>query len=231
MMREAAVELEGFSGSAPLFPLPSVALLPHVVQPLHVFEERYRELTTHALAGERLIAMAVLQPGWETRYDRKDVPIYPLVCLSRIELDQRLPDGRYLLLLRGLQRARILQELSTARPYREAHLELLADVYSRQPGVSRARRRRELLEQFFRLHAAGPEIPSLPEIVERELSLGALCDVLAFASGLTTEELLTILNELRVDVRSELVLGHLRRRARECCRTREPGFPPLFSRN
>ena len=60
--------LDCFHGTAPLFPLPNVALLPQVVQPLHVFEERYRSLTAAALQGPRLIGMAVLQPGWEAHY-------------------------------------------------------------------------------------------------------------------------------------------------------------------
>ena len=46
--------LANFAGTARLFPLPNLVLFPHVVQPLHVFEPRYRQLTADALAGDRL---------------------------------------------------------------------------------------------------------------------------------------------------------------------------------
>ena len=60
-----------FAGTARLFPLPNLVLFPHVVQPLHIFEPRYRQLMADALADDRLIAMALLRPGWEEDYHRK----------------------------------------------------------------------------------------------------------------------------------------------------------------
>ena len=56
---------EDFGGRVRVFPLPNLVLFPHVMQPLHIFEPRYRELLEDALAGDRLIAMALLAPGWE----------------------------------------------------------------------------------------------------------------------------------------------------------------------
>jgi Lon protease-like protein len=49
--------LASFPGTARLFPLPNLVLFPHVVQPLHVFEPRYRQLTADTLATDRLVAM------------------------------------------------------------------------------------------------------------------------------------------------------------------------------
>jgi Lon protease-like protein len=222
--------LDRFTGTAPVFPLPSVALLPHVVQPLHVFEERYRILTADALQGPRLVAMAVLRPGWEARYERNDLPLHPVVCLSQIEVDQRLPDGRYLLLLRGLLRARIVSELTQDRPYRNCRLELLPDEYAPQPRIDRAVRRRQLLEQFLHLAPGVGEAAELPLVADGELSLGALCDVLSFAAGLDTPTLIEMLNEPQVDVRSDRLLSALLRRRVELHRLAAE-FPPQFSRN
>src|SRR5207253_4170439 len=100
-MSEDTSPLANFAGVARLFPLPNLVLFPHVVQPLHVFEPRYREMTTDALAGDRLIATALLHPDWEAVYEGHP-PIHPVACLGRIVADQRLDDGRFLLLLRGL---------------------------------------------------------------------------------------------------------------------------------
>ena len=46
----------------PLFPLANVVLFPRVQTPLHIFEPRYRQLTEHALAGERRIGMVAVRP-------------------------------------------------------------------------------------------------------------------------------------------------------------------------
>src|SRR3954470_24360560 len=95
--------LPNFAGGAALFPLRNLALFPHAVQPLHVFEPRYRRMTARALAGDRLIALVLLKPGWEADYDNHPA-VHPVACLGRIVADQRLDDGRYNLLLRGLSR-------------------------------------------------------------------------------------------------------------------------------
>ena len=225
-------DLAGFTGTAPLFPLPSAALLPHVSQPLHIFEERYRAMTADALAGDRLIAMAVLKPGWEPHYERKDVSIYPHVCLGRISLDQRLPDGRYILVLRGVGRARVVAEENCDVPYRVGRLELLADHYPHQPTIDRDHRRRELRELFCRLHPQFAETPALASLLEGELSLGALCDVLAWSLRLDAVAAVAMLQEVDVDRRSDLVLVQLRTRLRqERARAERQLFPPPFSAN
>ncbi len=58
-----------FGGTSRLFPLPNLVLFPHVMQPLHVFEPRYREMLQDALTGDHLITMAILEPGWEKNYE------------------------------------------------------------------------------------------------------------------------------------------------------------------
>ena len=58
-----------FSGVAKLFPLPNLVMFPHVMQPLHVFEPRYRQMVEQAMAADRLIVLAGLAPGWEKDYD------------------------------------------------------------------------------------------------------------------------------------------------------------------
>src|SRR5262245_53587958 len=62
---ELPAELEHFSGRIPLFPLPNLVLFPHILQPLHIFEPRYRKMVADALTSERLLALALLKPGWE----------------------------------------------------------------------------------------------------------------------------------------------------------------------
>src|SRR5689334_9282717 len=117
--------LQTFSGRAPLFPLPNVVLFPHVAVPLHIFEPRYRQMTADALAGERLIAMALLQ---EEETELAQPAIDPMVGLGRIIAHERLDDGRYILVLRGIARARVIREESLDLPYRVGQLELCTDI-------------------------------------------------------------------------------------------------------
>jgi Lon protease-like protein len=107
--------------AVPLFPLPNVVLFPRAILPLHVFEERYKQMTTDALVGNRQIAMALLRPGWEKNYHGA-APIEPIVCIGNILAHERLPDGKYNLLLQGLTRAKLVREL-TLHPYRTAELQ------------------------------------------------------------------------------------------------------------
>ena len=53
----------------PIFPLPNVVLFPNVFLPLHIFEPRYRQMVAESLAGDRIIGMVLLQPGYEINYD------------------------------------------------------------------------------------------------------------------------------------------------------------------
>ena len=80
---ELAFVPEQFSGRARLFPLPNLVLFPHVVQPLHVFEPRYVDLLHDALEDDRLIAMSLLEAGWEKDYEGRPA-LYPTACLGRI---------------------------------------------------------------------------------------------------------------------------------------------------
>jgi Lon protease-like protein len=102
----------------PIFPLPNVVLFPNVFLPLHVFEPRYREMVADALASDRMIGMVLLKPGWEHEYEGRP-RIYPIGCSGVITHVDRLDDGRYNIVLRGVERFRVLEE-NNERSYRRA---------------------------------------------------------------------------------------------------------------
>jgi Lon protease-like protein len=104
-----------------LFPLTNVVLFPNVFLPLHIFEPRYREMIADALSGDRLIGMVLLKPGWEHEYEGRPA-VYAVGCSGVITHAERLADGRYNIVLRGIERFRILHEDHT-RPYRLASVE------------------------------------------------------------------------------------------------------------
>lgn len=105
---------------APVFPLAGVLLLPRARLPLHIFEPRYRAMTTDALAGDRMIAMA--QP--RDQASAEDMPeLYDIACLGRIVEDEELEDGRWLLTLEGVIRLKITEELALKDGYRRVRAE------------------------------------------------------------------------------------------------------------
>ncbi len=101
-----------------LFPLAGAIVFPGMQLPLHIFEPRYRALIGDALARDRMIGM--VQPK-----DNKDVPtLYDIGCLARIGDVEALEDGRYNIVLEGLQRFTIRQELDVTTAFRQAEGEL-----------------------------------------------------------------------------------------------------------
>ncbi|MFO0932884.1 MAG: LON peptidase substrate-binding domain-containing protein [Planctomycetota bacterium] len=205
--------LAGFSGEVPVFPLPSLVLLPDGLAPLHIFEDRYRKMVADALEGERLIAMALLQPGWEPQYEGAP-PIHERVCVGAIVNHERLADGRYKLLLYGLFRAKVVAEIAS-EPYRRVAVEVPPETYDptrvaefdvhlhalldRLPGRRGPIGRLRELAAKFRGNAGGP---------------GGLVDAAAEAADLPPEVRYAILAEDDVLARVVLLLDALDRKAR-----------------
>ncbi|HEY8750591.1 MAG TPA: LON peptidase substrate-binding domain-containing protein [Tepidisphaeraceae bacterium] len=131
--------------AVPLFPLPNVVLFPGAVLPLHIFEERYKVMMVDALRGPRLLAMALLRPGWEKNYHGRP-SIEPVVCVGSIISQEKLPDGRYNFLLRGQQRCRVVREHGD-EPYRVGWLEAIAESDAMEIDFADDRRRLESVFQ------------------------------------------------------------------------------------
>jgi Lon protease-like protein len=131
----------------PLFPLPNVVLFPNVFLPLHVFEARYRDMVADALASDRLIGMVLLRPGWERDYEGRPA-IYPVGCTGVITHVDRLADGRYNIVLRGVERFRIVSEDHSQR-YRRAAIEPLPERALGAGDLEAVREQRAKLEALL----------------------------------------------------------------------------------
>jgi Lon protease-like protein len=225
-------DADTFSGVARLFPLPNLVLYPHVMQPLHIYEGRYREMLEDALASDRLIAMALLEPGWEADYESRP-PIDSYGCLGKVVTHHRLADGRYNLLLMGVGRIRILHELQPLRSFRQAKVELLQEAFVNDSPGRIDELQRELLAAFGRYLPSGCQAPEqLREMFSQHLPLGMMTDLAAYALPLGVKLKQRLLAECRVDMRAELLLEHLERHAiPEPVGAATEVFPPPFSVN
>ena len=128
----------------PIFPLPNVVLFPNVFLPLHIFEPRYREMVADAIDSDRMIGMVLLKPGWEHDYEGRP-RVYPIGCSGVITHVDRQADGRYNIVLRGVERFRIVEEDHT-RSYRRALIEPVAERALVPEDRAALRRQRSKLE-------------------------------------------------------------------------------------
>ncbi|MFQ5601923.1 MAG: LON peptidase substrate-binding domain-containing protein [bacterium] len=109
----------------PIFPLPNVVFFPKTLLPMHIFEERYRELVTDALRGSNQIGMVLLKYGWEKDYFGAP-QTHEIGCVGDIQFSEKLENGKYNILLYGLCRIKILQFVQES-PYRIARVQFLKD--------------------------------------------------------------------------------------------------------
>jgi uncharacterized protein len=112
-----------------IFPLGGALLFPRMQLPLHIFEPRYRALVSDAMARDRKIGMVQPRPGpAPTNKGADSPPLFDVGCVGRIAHVEALDDGRYNIVLEGLARFRILNELSVATPFRQVEAELEDDT-------------------------------------------------------------------------------------------------------
>jgi Lon protease-like protein len=156
----------------PIFPLPNVVLFPNVFLPLHIFEPRYRTMVSDVLSGDRIIGMVLLQPGYEADYEGRP-PVFPIGCAGVITHSEPVGDGRFNIVLRGLERFRILGEDSD-RTYRLAHVDSMPEIVP-EDHRTELRRHRHRLEALLAaaIERAGSE-PRFPPAVPDEDLVNAL---------------------------------------------------------
>lgn len=166
----------------PIFPLPSSALIPGGHLPLHIFEPRYREMIADVLAGERVLGVALLAPGWEAEYHGRP-PVYSIIGAGYVQAAERLPDGRYNILVHGVQRARVVEELEPTRPYRIVRAEPVADVVDPAERHVLEVQSQTLRQLVLDLAAALPDNAAAPlaDACVRERDPGRLADLVGAA--------------------------------------------------
>lgn len=224
-----AFESEQFQGLARVFPLPELVMFPHVMQALHIFEPRYRALFEDALATDRLVTMATYASGAPLGGDEGSrPPLEPVACLCRVATHQRTPEGTYNVLLIGVRRLRLRNEMPALRPFRVFEADILEEVEPDVPAEAADAVERDLLAAFRRT------LPNIPQAREQydqllgaNVSLGMLTDIVAYSLDLDTRWKLRLLAEPAVIPRARLLLAALAARPRKGARP----FPPPFSRN
>lgn len=160
-----------------LFPLPNVVLFPAQLLSLHVFEPRYRRLVTDVIEHGSAIAVPRLRPGFDGEYYGAPA-VFQTCGIGQISEYSRLPDGRFNIVVLGLGRGLILDELRS-EPYRVARIEPLPDRASATPTVTETLRT-ELSKLVRRTvpHLSGPA-KELESRLRAATDAGEFADILA----------------------------------------------------
>jgi len=155
----------------PVFPLQDVVFFPGTMLPLHVFETRYRAMVKAALAADRTIAVALLQPGWEQEYAGNPA-CFEVATAGTIEELETTADGRYYFKLAGSVRLRLGKVLRDA-PYRLVRAEEIPERPIDESDPSIRSRKLDLLATQACLirELTGSESPSL--VLDERMSFAA----------------------------------------------------------
>lgn len=192
----------------PLFPLPEVVLFPRQVLPLHIFEPRYRAMVTDVLDAGGRIAVALLRPGFEHLYFTPKAPIHRVIGVGQIVTAERLADGRFNLLLRGIGRAEVRAE-DCERSYRVARIDAIETSCALQRG-EQCRLRETLWEAVTAgaLCSKSAE-QSVARLFQADVPFGALIDLLSSGVPVDAEIRQQLLEELDDGQRAQMLLDSL----------------------
>lgn len=159
-----------------LFPLPNVVLFPSQLLALHVFEPRYRRLIRDVISQRLPLAVPRLKPGFDAAYYGAP-PVFEICGVGEVREYSELPDGCYNIVVHGLGRVRLVEELRS-QPYRVARVE--APAAPAVEALVADTLRTELIKQLRRLSA---QLPVPAQSLETRLSqdLGTSADIVAGA--------------------------------------------------
>ena len=116
-------KIENLSKKISVFPLSNFIIFPNTSMPLNIFEPRYIKMIDDSMKANRIIG--VVQPR-----NKNEIPeLYSTGCVGRITNFNETDDGRYLIIIRGISRFKILSEINNDKPYRECEVNF--DEYSK----------------------------------------------------------------------------------------------------
>jgi Lon protease-like protein len=190
----------------PIFPLPRAVLLPGSLIALHIFEPRYRRMIERCLEGHRLLAIAQLDEARGPDPEGRPA-VLPLGGVGAIRSAARLPDGRFNVVLEGLARVTLDDELPRTEPFRRVRARLRGDRAPADPArtaaVAASLRGLALRAATAREQDDGGLAEQLGEAMEP----GRLADVVASALLEDARERQQVLELAAVDERVERVAG------------------------
>ena len=207
---------EVISRVVPLFPLPNLFLFPGTVVPLHIFEPRYRQMIEDSLDGPGRLVIGTTQDreslpesgtegsdesGAESGAESLPPPVHPIAGLGEIARHERLPDGRFVIMLVGLTRVHV-REAPSERMYRKVEIEPLEEVPV--PGGTAPDLRERLMAAVFE---RTPDLKDRADELPEDMPIGHLTDLLLLRMQLPQSVMQPLYSELVVAERARGALA------------------------
>lgn len=169
-MSEALEKVSGIK-HLPVFPLPLV-LLPNEFLPLHIFEDRFKQMLKDALEDRKLFGITFFEPK-----DEVDLrpPAGTIGCVAEVRENQLLPDGRSNILTMGVIRYRLIDYVESGDPYFVGDVIFFEDeTESEEKLAPLADEVYELFERVakaaFKLSGGRGRFPDIPRTAPEQLS-------------------------------------------------------------
>ena len=106
--------IDSLPNKIPVFPLSNFIIFPKTTVPLNIFEPRYIDMVDDAMKSNRTIGMVQPKKSGQNKPE-----LYDIGCMGKITSFNETNDGRYLIVLNGISRFKIIEELENEKPYRE----------------------------------------------------------------------------------------------------------------
>jgi Lon protease-like protein len=193
----------------PVMPLGNAVLFPHSLLPLHIFEQRYRDMLAHCLDGDRMFSVALIKKGIEEATTIED--LCPTAGVGLIRACVGNENGTSNLVLQGLARVRLVAWTQEA-PFRMAKIEMTKSI----PGnLVEADALSEKVKEFcLRIEKIGiPLPPNLMDHLRQIDSPEILSDVVAAAFVGEPFQRQKLLEACEVCERLRLLIQYLRSQA------------------
>ena len=175
------------SESLPLFPLGTV-LFPGLLLPLHIFEERYRQLVRDLLAepAPRRFGVIAIRKGRETGIDGISA-LYQIGCTATVRQVTERDDGRFDLVTAGTQRF-WLADLDDSKPYLQGKVDLLPEQSGGQAAAGDAAQAVQAVQAAFRTYLSAlaargatqlavPDLPADPVLLSYLVAASMIIDL------------------------------------------------------
>src|SRR5439155_24920783 len=162
--------------SHPCLTMPCEVMIHHALVPLHILETLYRNMTRDCNEGLRVLALANIHD--DRAAAERPARVLPVIGVGILARVDRLPDGRFNVVLRGVQRASIEQELPSEEPYRRVRA---TPLFPSRSSPSAGQMAVDLKQLVLALSAAlrNEETQALAQLVARAADPGDLADLVA----------------------------------------------------
>lgn len=188
-----------------LFPLNGTVLLPACDLPLNIFEPRYLNMIDDALKSDRLIGMV----------QSRETGLAPIGGLGRITQFSEMDDGRYMIVLKGLKRFALKDEIQTNTPYREAKVDFTP--FEKDAEVHAAKRTSEALSENGRTDRSALTV-AMKAFAKKlgvqvdwdglsDIPLPVLINQAAMISPFQPEDKQSLIEAITTDERRRLLIG------------------------